>query len=168
MKFRSAYESHDRVFSPTGNGYEKKYKREYQPDIKRYQLVCSGETDVYKLIQVSAEGIDLKSLLARYINGDESALGTDPGSYADLTVAPKTLLEAHLKLRDAKTTFDALSADVKKEFNNNFDEFISSVGNGDFSKMLGQKVKDLKTVEAPVFTDKQKVFIEEMISNAKS
>lgn len=168
MKFRCAYEKHDRFISPSGDGFENQYRREYKPDIKRYQLVCTGQTDAYKAIQIAAEGVDLKSLLARYINGDESALGVDVGSYADLTTAPKTLLEARLKLIDAEKKFESLPVDVRKEFNNNFNEFLSSVGSGDFSKMLNTKVEQLSKKDVPPITEQQMTYIKEQLNNAKS
>lgn len=168
MKFRTAYEPHDRFISESGDGFELEFKREYDPGTKRYKLVCTGKTDVYGLIQTAAEGVDLKSLLARYINGDEGALGTDIGSYADLTTAPKTLLEAHLKVIDARNKFDALPVDVRKEFNNNFDEFLSSVGSGDFSKLLGEKVEKLTKKDVPPVSEKQMTYIKEQLNNVKS
>ena len=159
MKFRTAYDhcTGESYFSPTGDGTEPIFKRNYDPSTKTYPVKEVGKTDTYRAIQTAAEGVDVKSLLLRYVNGDTEALGNvDLASYADLTNMPKNALEANLYIVRAREKFDALPADVRaQDFMNSFNNFLESIGNGSFEKKLSQKVKEFtpKPSEPPKVID---------------
>ena len=50
--------------------------------------------------------------------------------HGDFTNAPKTLVEAQQRLIDAENYFMSLPLDVRKEFDHNFSQFLSSVNDG--------------------------------------
>lgn len=146
MKFRTAYSEPIRFACDSGNGCEPKFRREYDPSIKRYRLICVGQTDVYKAIQTVAEGCDLKSLIASFLAGDPSSVSSLPGSFVDLTSAPKSFLEARLKLVEAEKTFASLDPSVKKLFQGDFNTFLNSCSDGSYSKIIKDAaIKDLQS-----------------------
>ena len=68
--------------------------------------------------------------------GDVNALNQVSTSFADLSTAPKSLMEAMNLSLKLKNDFNNLKPEVRAEFNNDFNEYINSVSNGNIFKVL--------------------------------
>lgn len=92
------------------------------------RLVKIGEENTDEIIASYYESTTLECVLARFANGDLSALNRYEPIYMDVTSAPKTLAEAQQKIINAEYAFNALPADVKESFGNNFNVWLSEAG----------------------------------------
>lgn len=88
------------------------------------QLIECGTENTDEIIQSYYESTTLESILTRFANGDLSALNRYQPIYADVSTGPKNLAEAMQLLIDAEKAFNALPADTKNQFDNNFRQWI--------------------------------------------
>ena len=88
-EFRSAYSGHVRHTSLTGDGHEPEY--EYKATETGRELVKTGETDVYALIQSRLDETKIENIIKR-ATYDPTALGsfdwTNSEQMVDITDAP--------------------------------------------------------------------------------
>lgn len=136
------------------------------------ELVPDGTEDIYAEIQLNAKGNLVGDLIRRSKNGDTEALGIDSNSFADLTGAPTSLLDAELKLVSAREQFDALPIDIKQKYGS-LSAFLSAIDDGSFVKgiqaaeqarLKAEQDAAAVAASAPVFTDAQMKQIKEMIN----
>lgn len=99
-------------------------------------LVKVGQRDIHSFIQEGKERTLVYNILNRFSQGDISAIQRVKGYYADVTAMPKSLLEVHNFMKTLDANFDSLPAEVKDKFGNSSTEFMKSVENGDFTKIL--------------------------------
>lgn len=135
MKFRSAYDR-ERKISPSGSRLRQTYTRGADGS-----LIEAGVEDVFDSIQKAGEGLALADLVRRAERGDETAIPAPVDSFVDITGAPKDLLEAHTMLSDARAKYDALPANVKAVFNNDFHTMLTAIGDGSVVEKLSQLAK---------------------------
>lgn len=150
MKFRTAYDP-DRKIIPCSSG--SRYRQTY---IKRIYdgkevLEDAGKEDVYDSIQKAAPGNIMEDLLRRARAGDSSAIPEPIDSYADISKAPRDLLEAHQILSDARSKYDSLPADLKSVFNNSYTDFLEASANGTVVKAI--QAKNSNPGSAPLSSD---------------
>lgn len=89
-------------------------------------LVDTGEkTDIYLKIVSHMDEVDLELLLTRCQAEGYEILNKREAISGDVTLQPKSLLEAAQILQDQENTFNQLPLDVRKEFNFNFNEYIA-------------------------------------------
>lgn len=165
MVFSKLFDYPQTKSAPSGDKFRQKFRRQITPGGER-KLVEDGHENVYEAIQLSAKGCSVQELLARFRNGDTSALGVDNSVYADLTNAPKNLIDAQNLLIKAQTVFSELPVDVRKHYNNNLSEFLSSVDSGEFitSTISAAKAKaEAVAASKPLFTPEQEQHIKSMI-----
>lgn len=130
MKFRSFSDRPARVASPSGSPERQLYTRKIDSAGNK-SLEKSGKENVYLAIQLAANGNLAKDLVARATRGDESAIpSADSLTYADITGAPKSLLDAENRLIDARSLFDSLPVEVRNKYGNNFRNFLVAVDDG--------------------------------------
>lgn len=93
-------------------------------------LVKSGEvTNIYLKIQAHADSCDIEKILARCEIEGYEILDQRNVLEGDVTLAPKSMLEAAQKLQEAENNFNKLPIDVRRQFNFNFNEYIASASN---------------------------------------
>lgn len=158
MKFRTAFSEPLRFSSPSGSPHRTVYQRKVSSSGKR-SLVESGIEPVHQLIQEAARGNTVKDILSRFNAGDTSALGVDSNSYADISNAPQSLLDAELSLIKAHSIYDSLPSDVKSRYDNDFETFLSSVDSGAFMSnefALGKSQRESSAAIAEVNSNKEK------------
>lgn len=131
MKFRTMSCERKRFPAPIGSRYAKRYQKTTDGE-----LMEAGVEDVYDSIQKAALGITLNDLIRRAQNGDTNAIGDVVPSYADLSKAPKDLLEAHAMLSNARASYDSLPLELRNSFGNSFDKFIAACADGSVVKAL--------------------------------
>lgn len=126
MKFSSQYDKHERVYSNPGDPIKIIYAGSYDENGK-FELVEKGKENLYDYIQSNAESCDIYNILARFENGDETALNKVSGTYGDVTKMPKTYAEMLQTIYNAENTFNALPVELKQLFNNSSSEFIAQM-----------------------------------------
>ena len=103
-------------------------------------LVKSGETtNIYLKIQAHADSCDIEKILARCEIEGYEILDQRNVLEGDVTLAPKSMLEAAQKLQEAENKFNKLPIEVRREFNFNFNEYIAEASSdlGAWAKKMG-------------------------------
>lgn len=91
----------------------------------------SGKTNIYEKIQAEAENAKIENVIAKVLQtGDTSLLEARKGEFIDLTEMPANIFEAQLKIKEAEKAFMELPVEVRKEYNNNFNEFLKDASEG--------------------------------------
>lgn len=135
------------VFNADRSGYTEAgspVKIEYQLRIVegKRKLVEVGKSSFYDYIQSHADSVDIHKILERCaMVNDYSYINRMPSSFMDVTNMPKNLAEAFEAVQDANNYFDGLPVDLKKEYNNNFHEFLSDIGSVHFNNVLNEFLK---------------------------
>lgn len=109
---------------------------EYDKRTGRKILVEDKEIDIQEEIQMFEKDCNIYNIINRYMYGDVNALNQVSTSFADLSTAPKSLMEAMNLSLKLKNDFSNLKPEVRAEFNNDFNEYINSVSNGNIFKVL--------------------------------
>lgn len=100
-------------------------------------LEQTGEENIYEYIQSHAESCDINVLIARYQNGDPTALSQRQGTFFDATGMPHTYAEMLNAIISAETTFNQLPVDIRAKFGHSFEQFLSQMDSPDFSEKMG-------------------------------
>lgn len=131
MRFRTvaqALESHPRVFTTPGD----KVKTLYSPTFDEFghmELKESGKENLYDFIQSHKESCDIHVILARFVNGDSTALARRQMFYADLTEFPTTYADVVNTMHGAEDYFTHLPVEVRAKFGHDFNKFLASLDN---------------------------------------
>lgn len=117
------------------------------------EVIETGTDNLYNEIQSHADSCDLNILLARFANGDTSALNQRVGQYLDVTGMPTSYAEAFEMTQNAADMFASLPADIKNAYDNNLGKFVSDIGSDNFNSLFNKEVKSIENpteVAAPV------------------
>lgn len=109
-------------------------------------LEVKSYTNIREMIQSQHDSVALPVLIKRFMDGDEKALSGSKALafYDDITQLPSNMHDAHRLMVEMRDEFDALPYDDRAFFNNDFNQFINSVGNGNFLKFMETKLnKDI-------------------------
>lgn len=130
-KFFSLTSGRKPVAVPLGDKEVTEYHYEVDKDTGERKLVENElKFNWYQKIQEARVGTSMQEILSRYANGDDSVIGKIEKSYQDFTSAPRTLAEAYQMISNAERDFKTLPSDVKELFNNDVQQFMSSIGDG--------------------------------------
>lgn len=138
----------DRVHSAPGSGVKDSFKMNI--DLKgRRKLVRNGTIDIYAQIQSHKDSVDINLIIAKYMNGDESALSKVQGFYGDYTNIPTSLNDLQNRVMDAERLFYQLPLEVREKFEHNASMFYHSIGSDTFNEALGLTGEN-KTESSPI------------------
>ena len=150
-KFRSAYSGQERRTSPTGDGHEPEY--EYKVTETGRELVKTGETDVYALIQSRLDETKIENIIKR-ATYDPTALGSQnwqtSETMTDISDAPTNYHEWYGRIKDAEAEFDKLPVEVKNKWDNDAEKYIMAYGTTEWAEKMGllkKKEPDEKPAE---------------------
>lgn len=136
MNFRTMYDSFERTPSNPGSPEEP----EYAPVVDEFgavSLEVVGTTDVRSFIDSFRESCDLNVILARYANGDASALCQRQGTFFDATEMPSSYAEMLQTVITAETEFKKLPLAVRERFDNSFHKWLSLMDRPDeFNRLM--------------------------------
>lgn len=166
MKFRSAYTIPARTGCPTGTRYRRTFSRSFDVDGKAL-LVEGTPEDVYAAIQVAAHGTQVADLISRANRGDTTAIPDVIANVVDLIGAPKSLLEAHNQLAQARSLYESLPVEFRQRFGSSFSSFMSACENGSFDKDFKLVKKDKPSAER-VFTAAELKQIKDIIGGSSN
>ncbi len=106
-------------------------------------LTIKSYTNIQEKINSVHDSVALPLLIKRFMEGDETALSANKSSafYDDITALPSNMHEAHRIMVEMRDSFDAMPYEDRAFFNNDFNQFIASAGNGNFLAFLEKKYK---------------------------
>lgn len=161
IKFKSVFDSHDRVCSDPGCRFKDELQLTIRPD-GSHEFVNVGKNDIYMEIQSHANSCDIHWILDHFQNdpvGREAALNQRQGEYLDTLDYPKTYAEMLQRCIDSRNFFYSLDPEVRAAFNHSVDEFIAQIGTEKWNELVMPKeVKDVveETVKAaPAASDEK-------------
>lgn len=120
--------------TPAGTHFEPKYQEEITKNGK--QLHKIGKTNIYEIIQSHAEECKIENILAQAAKGDYSMLKAREATYMDATTMPKTLMELENLTIKMKDEFYEMPLEVRKEFNNDPEQYITQMGTEEFKNKM--------------------------------
>lgn len=155
MSMNRAVQYRDKTLEYTNPGSRlvDQYKLSYLDDGTETLEVC-GKIDVYEKIQSYRDQTDIKAIIDRcIITGDMREMYKQEGFYADMTIMPKSRIDALKSIAEAKNVWSKLPADVKEKFDNDVSKFFASAFTDDWYKKLEvvqekKEVVDVKEGEA--------------------
>lgn len=130
--------------TPSGTGTEWTWKEQFD-DKGVLSIVHDKLRNVQEEIQSHAESVDLKVLIARYENGDMSALNQKQPSFADIIDVPNSYADVMNMRATTKRYFYDLPVNVRAEFNHDFDQFAAALGTDECNAIF-DKYKKGETV----------------------
>lgn len=93
------------------------------------RLIVDRIEDTDKIIDSFRESTDIHNIMARIEAGDVSLLNSKKGFFADVTDMPKTYAEMLDLIEKGKYFFSHLPAEVKDQYNNDFNQFFADFDN---------------------------------------
>lgn len=121
--------------TPHGTIYLNEYQEEINENGQR-NLVKIGEKNIYAMIQEDAESVKIENILHAVAMGDLAALKQREGTYCDATTMPSNLMEAQNIIIKAKDEFYKMPLEVRKEFKNDPEVYVSEMGTKEFIEKL--------------------------------
>ena len=107
MEFRTQYS--DRVIAVSEPG--SMIKEDRGPELDKYGnrvIVRKGELDFYSYIQSWRDECDINILMAKFVNGDKTALMQKVGAYLDISEIPDNFNDMLNLTTKAQAIFDQL------------------------------------------------------------
>lgn len=145
----NAFKRHPTEPAEAGSKYEPEYSIEISKKGKK-ELVKTGETCTYDLIQESYESTKIENIIRRATLGDTTALEARAGQYIDITNAPTSLAEMQNLLIKTKEEFDKLPLEVRKKFDMSPEMYVNEYMTDTWAEKMGLKENTAVEVEKPV------------------
>lgn len=152
--FPTQFDKHDRVFAPSGDRFKTTFKAKFLDD-GELVLEPAGLIDVYDEIQSHAASVDIHNILARFANGDQSALAAREVSFGDFTQMPKTYAQMLQAVTDASGYFQSLPVDIKVKFDNSPYKFFAQMGSDYFNSAMADYFKPASAASSVPVADSQ-------------
>lgn len=149
-RFKTAYGEREKIYIESGS----RYQEEYGYEINKYgqkELVKTGETDLYAMIQEALEETKIENILKRVAMGDDTVMRPD-GIYADVTQAPSNLIEARQQMQKLENVWNSLPLDTKRKYNMSVEDFIAKSGTESWLVDMGLLTKTEIPAEVPAET----------------
>lgn len=107
-------------------------------------LAVKSYTNIQERINSVHDTVALPLLIKRFMEGDEAALSANKSSafYDDITALPSNMHEAHRIMVEMRDSFDSMPYEDRAFFNNDFNQFIASAGDGNFLAFLEKKYNE--------------------------
>lgn len=121
--------------SNPGELFEIEYSSKVLPD-GTIVLKEAGKIDIKQMINSQRETTDIAYIMNAIENGDSSMLNNN-GFYGDMTAFPKTFAEVLQLQLDAQRSFYELPTEVRKKFDNDFNQYFATAGTDEWNEKLG-------------------------------
>ena len=108
-----------------------------------------GKTNIYDRIQSSLEETKIENIIRRFTEGDISAFRQGEPIYADMTEAPKTLMEAQNMIIRITEEFNNLPVEVRAKFDHSPEKYVALYGGKAWAEAVGYEPKKTDTGEIP-------------------
>ena len=146
-----------RIYSPSGSAVVKKHG--YYVEDGKTLFGEVGEVDVSRKINEAGRGCTLYEMIQKYQRtGDDSFLYAKAQAYdADLTTAPKSLIDLYNLKSTAKEDFYKFPVDFRALFNHNIDDYFEAVQDNSIEEKMknyfAEKGKIIEKEEKEVIKD---------------
>lgn len=131
--------------TPAGTRFINTYQEEINKKGQKI-LIKTGETNVYEMIQADAESCKIENILHQVAMGDLRALQQREATYVDATTMPKNLMEAQNLVIRMKDEFYKMPIEVRKEFGNDPDVYVSKMGTNEFQEIMAPYNKQIAQI----------------------
>lgn len=135
-----------KIFTNPGDRMVPIYKPRYNEN-GVIECVIDGYEDQQEKINAWRDQTDMAYIIHQLKMGNMDVLNQREGSYEDLTGLPDNFIDAMNILIEREQAFDALPADVKSKFDNNFRYWISSFGAPEWNEKMGIASPDPEEVK---------------------
>lgn len=155
MEFRTQYDKSPDVASNPGS----MIKEDRAPELDKYgnkRIVRKGELDFYSYIQSWRDTCDINILMAKFVNGDKTALMQKVGAYLDISEIPDNFNDMLNLTTKAQLVFDQLPIEIKQQFGNNLNNFLSNTKSDEFKEIMKLSEDDIrkeKVAKSQKFTE---------------
>lgn len=119
MKIYSRFDLPEAPDTPAGSEMEPVYAYRDNPNKEQggQELYDTGRREnIQEKIDAELPNHDIRVILARAMAGDAQALAANKAIYADITGAPRSILEAHEKAAQLRQLLAQLTPEERKEF----------------------------------------------------
>lgn len=146
MKFYSRLNPAPVIETPAGSKEATTYQTQIDENGHKV-TVPIGKTNVYDRIQSSLEETKIENIIRRFTEGDISAFRQGEPLYADMTEAPKTLMEAQNMIIRITDEFNNLPVEVRAKFDHSPEKYVALYGGEQWAQAVGYEIKKADTGE---------------------
>lgn len=144
MKFYSRLNPAPVIEAPAGSKEATTYQTQIDENGHKV-TVPIGKTNIYDRIQSSLEETKIENIIKRFTEGDISAFRQGEPLYADMTEAPKTLMEAQNMIIRITDEFNNLPVDVRAKFDHSPEKYVAMYGGEQWAQAVGYEIKKAVT-----------------------
>ncbi len=148
MKFYSRLNPAPVIEAPAGSKEATTYQTQIDENGHKV-TVPIGKTNIYDRIQSSLEETKIENIIKRFTEGDISAFRQGEPLYADMTEAPKTLMEAQNMIIRITDEFNNLPVEVRAKFDHSPEKYVAQYGSEQWAEAVGYEIKKAATGEIP-------------------
>ncbi len=148
MKFYSRINPAPVIETPAGSKEATTYQTQIDENGHKV-TVPIGKTNIYDRIQSSLEETKIENIIRRFTEGDISAFRQGEPLYADMTEAPKTLMEAQNMIIRITDEFNNLPVEVRAKFDHSPEKYVAMYGGEAWANAVGYEIKKTDTGEIP-------------------
>lgn len=140
MEFYNRTNLPPKVGTPTGDKEATTYQTRIDENGHKITEAV-GKTNIYDRIQSSLEETKIENIIKRFTEGDMTAFRTGEPIYADITAAPKNLMEAQNMIIKITDEFNSLPVEVRAKFDHSPEKYVAMYGNEEWAAAVGYEVK---------------------------
>lgn len=144
MNFYSRLNPAPVIETPTGSKEATTYQTQIDENGHKV-TVPIGKTNIYDRIQSSLEETKIENIIKRFTEGDISAFRQGEPLYADMTEAPKTLMEAQNMIIRITDEFNNLPVEVRAKFDHSPEKYVALYGGEVWAEAVGYEIKKADT-----------------------
>lgn len=146
MKFYSRLNPAPVIEAPAGSKEATTYQTQIDENGHKV-TVPIGKTNIYDRIQSSLEETKIENIIRRFTEGDISAFRQGEPLYADMTEAPKTLMEAQNMIIRITNEFNELPVEIRAKFDHSPEKYVAQYGSEQWAEAVGFEIKKTATGE---------------------
>lgn len=146
MKFYSRLNPAPVIEAPVGSKEAITYQTQIDENGHKV-TVPVGKTNIYDKIQSSLEETKIENIIKRFTEGDINAFRDSEPIYADITEAPRNLMEAQNMIIRITDEFNALPVEVRAKFDHSAEKYVALYGGEDWARAVGYETQKANTGE---------------------
>lgn len=146
MKFYSRLKPAPVIEAPAGSKEATTYQTQIDENGHKVTIPV-GKTNIYDRIQSSLEETKIENIIKRFTEGDITAFRQGEPLYADMTEAPRTLMEAQNMIIRITDEFNNLPVEVRAKFDHSPEKYVALYGGEQWAQAVGYELKKTETSE---------------------
>lgn len=150
--------------SPAGNHIQIEHRLHVDKDGKT-KLIWDKKVNIYDKIQEGREQTEIDFIMRKATEGDTTILNMVKGQYMDVTDMPSTLAQAQQIHINLKNQFFELPWDIRKEYNDDADQYIADIGTKHWCDITGITADQEHQAAIAKAEAEQKAMMDQAIKN---